>query len=371
MSSDRLKRKLASIKVDTEEQGKILIVDDEVSIIDLLQTLLEDEGYQVLTAFNGKAALEIIRSQAPDLVISDVNMPLLDGLELCRLIKNDEQTRFIPVILITGRATSTDTIRGIEAGADEFIAKPFNALEMAPRVKSLLKVKKLNSRLENIDQIILAFSMAVEARDPYTRGHSERVGKYGMRLAAALGLDTAFQNMLFKGAILHDIGKIGIRDSILLKKDKLSFEEFQEIKKHPEIGIKICAPLKSSRSLLNIVLYHHERMDGGGYPYGLIAEEIPMEARMIGITDTFDALTSARPYRGALSTVDACNLMAEEIDTHFDEDLLPVFLDLARSGKLDPILHEAGHEAANSDIHTEISLDLIKGLDFFDGNLIG
>jgi putative two-component system response regulator len=184
-------------------------------------------------------------------------------------------------------------------------------------------------------------------------------------------LNDRYQQLLFKGAILHDIGKIGIRDSILMKKEKLTYEEFEAIKKHPEIGMKICAPLKSSRSLMNIVLYHHERMDGTGYPYGLMAEEIPIEARIIGITDTFDALTSARPYRPALRPPDACEIMKQFIETQFDQDLLPIFMDIAHRGELNSILEDAGNEINPLDTQKEIPEEIIKHLDFFDGNLIG
>ncbi len=370
MRDDQLKKKLSNLKWGDEPAAKILVADDEEAITEVLKLLLEDEGYQVLVAYNGKNALEFVKEQSPDLIISDVNMPGLGGFELCQAVKQNEATRLIPFILLTATVNSDNMIRGIEAGADDFISKPFNALELTPRVRSLLRVKTLNSRLENFDQIILAFTRAVEARDPYTRGHSERVGKYAVTFAERLGLNERYGQLLFKGAILHDIGKIGISDSILLKKEKLTYEEFEEIKKHPEIGMKICAPLKSSRPLMNIVLYHHERMDGTGYPYGLMAEEIPIEARIIGIADVFDAMTSARPYRPALRQRDACEIMRQFAETHFDQDLLPVFLELAQHGDLNPILEETGREPLALDTRREIPEEIIKHLDFFDGNLI-
>jgi len=368
---EKLRIKLASINWGEESQSKILVVDDEKQITELLKSLLEDEGYAVEVAYNGREAQELVKKEHPDLIISDVTMPEVDGFDLCRSIKENEDTRLIPVMLVTALTGTRDKIKGIDAGADDFIGKPFNALELTTRVRSLIRVKNLNSQLENIDQIIIAFSAAVDARDPYTRGHSERVGMYGIKFAEALGLDENYQQMLFKGAILHDIGKIGIRDSVLLKKGKLTRDEYEIIKKHPAIGMKICTPLRTSQSLLNIVAYHHERMDGTGYPYGLIAEEIPIEGRIIGITDVFDALTSARPYRRALTRLEACEVLEEEGENHFDIDLLAVFLKAAIKDRFNSILEEAQKEQTLLDSQESTDEELVQEVNSIDQNIVG
>jgi putative two-component system response regulator len=339
--TEQIKKKLAAVQwgVDTSAKS-ILLVDDEIRMAQDVKVLLEKEGYTVTIVPNGKRAMEEIKENPPDLVLAEIVIRHVNGFDLCRYIKTDPITKDIPVILITGLQRPDDKIKGIHVGANDFIGKPFDPMELKVRVASALEMKMLQATLVNVDEVIFAFSRAVEARDPYTRGHSERVGRYAMRLAAALGLDAAYQAVLMNGAILHDIGKIGVRDSVLLKGDRLTQDEFEEIKKHPAIGLQICAPLKSSRPLLNIIAYHHEKMDGSGYPYGLIGNTIPFEARIAAIADTFDALTSDRPYRKALRTVEACHILESGIETHYDEDILPIFIDIALRGELANIPNE-------------------------------
>lgn len=372
MDQERIKKKLSRIQWLEDVKKKVLLVDDEIRIAQEVKALLEDDDYTVQIATNGNEATQMIHEYQPDLIMSEIAIRHINGFELCRTVKEDPNTKHIPVILITGLTRPNDKIKGIEAGATDFIGKPFDQLELKTRVRSAFRIKSLHSRLENIDEVIVAFSRAVEARDPYTRGHSERVGMYAIKLAIALGMDVRYREFLFRGAILHDIGKIGVRDSVLLKAGKLTDEEFDEIKKHPEIGLKICGPLKTSRSLLNIIAYHHERMDGTGYPFGLMGNEIPIEARIIAIADTFDALTSTRPYRKALSVSDACRILNEGNETHFDEDFLPVFVEVAMRGEMDEVLETArGQELAPVKATQEIPSEIINGLDFFDANFIG
>jgi putative two-component system response regulator len=370
MSYEGIQRKLATIHSQKRHVERILIADDEVRLTEGVKSLLEAEGYEVQLVLNGRDALASIKENPPDLVMTDLTIRYINGFELCRQIKEDPATKSIPVIMITGLARPHDKIRGIEAGVNDFIAKPFDELELKTRVRSALQMKNLNAQLENIDEVIVGFSRAVEARDAYTRGHSERVGKYAIKLAAALGLDAAYQTMLFKGAILHDIGKIGVRDSVLLKPGKLNAEEYEEIKKHPDIGMKICSHLKSSRDLLNIIAYHHERMDGNGYPYRLFGEEIPIEARIAAIADTFDALTSARPYRSALSTIAACHILEEGMGSHFDDDFVPVFIEAALRGELKEVVEDAQYSAMKIPKKESVPQDLINGLDFLDVDLL-
>ncbi len=365
MSIKNLKNKLDQIRWWEPKSERILIVDNEIKMAQEVQRFLQADGFEVDIVTDGKQALENIEHRHPDLILSEISIRYMNGFHLCRLMKGDPATKHIPVILITGLQRPEDKIKGIEAGASDFVGKPFDELELKTRVKSTLKLKALHAQLENIDEIILAFSRAVEARDPYTRGHSERVGKFGIKFAAALGLDQVYQQILYKGAILHDIGKIGVRDAVLLKQGRLTPEEYKEIQKHPDIGVKICAGLKSSLPLMNIIAYHHERMDGMGYPYKLMGHEIPMEARIIAITDTFDALTSTRPYRNALSTEEACLILDKEMGTHFDEDLLPVFLEVARLGELQEVIDDVRKPAPQKPEAVEISKDILSAFDMF------
>lgn len=362
---ETIERKLSTIQWGERDVARILIVDDEVRLRDELKILLQHSGYDVEIAVNGKEALRQIHTNPPDLVITDITIRYVSGFQLCRMIKESPETKHIPVILVTGLQRPEDKIKGIEAGANDFVGKPFDQMELRTRVDSVLRLKRLHAQLESIDEIIMAFARTIDARDPYTRGHSERVGKYGIKFGAALGMDRRHQELLFKGAILHDIGKIGVRDSVLLKRGKLTDDEYAEIKKHPAIGLNICAPLKSSRSMLNIVAYHHERMDGKGYPFGLMGEEIPVEARIIAVCDCFDALTSARPYRDALSIEESVDILEDGIGSHFDEDLLPVFLRIARMGEVKEIVDDARTITAASD-QNEATTELIRGLDLSD-----
>ncbi len=338
--SEQIKKKLAAALLGDTTAKTVLLVDDEIRMATEVKGLLEKEGYTVTLVPNGKRAMEEIKENPPDLILADIVIRHINGFDLCRYVKADPSTKDIPVILITGLQRPDDKIKGIQVGANDFIGKPFDPMELKVRVASALEMKMLHATLVNVDEVIFAFSRAVEARDPYTRGHSERVGRYAMKFAGALGMDPAYQSLLMNGAILHDIGKIGVRDSVLLKGDKLTHDEFEEIKKHPAIGLQICAPLKSSRPLLNIIAYHHEKMDGSGYPYGLIGNTIPFEARVIAITDTYDALTSDRPYRKALRPVEACHILESGIETHYDEDILPVFIEIALRGELANIANE-------------------------------
>ncbi len=362
MNKERTNKKILESHWIDEQKRRILLVDDEMKIAQEVQELLINEGYDVHFAPNGKVALEMLTKVKPDIVLTETVLRYVNGFEFCRQIRENYETADIPVIMVTGLARPADKIRGIEAGATDFISKPFDILELKTRVKSAIRLRDLNSNLENFDEVILAFARAVEARDPYTRGHSERVGKYSIKLAAALGVNRQYQEILYKGAILHDIGKIGVRDSVLLKKGKLDESEFAEIQKHPEIGVKICGPLKSSQSLINIIAYHHERIDGKGYPYRIGGKELPTEARIVAIADTFDALTSARPYREALPSLQACHIMEEGLGTHFDEDFLPEFIELALRGELQEVINEAAITAAPAE-GDEIN-QFIKELDY-------
>jgi putative two-component system response regulator len=293
---------------------KILIVDDVIDNIRLISNILNrhNSTYLIRYATNGDEALQMVGSFLPDLIMLDVVMPGMDGFSVCRILKENAQTRLIPIVMITALDSQQDRLRGLEAGVDDFISKPFNVYELLARVKNLLKLRSYISELEHAEQVIFSLARAVEAKDKYTEGHCERLSILAQRIGEELKLSEQDITVLKRGGILHDIGKIAIDDSILQKEGPLTDDEFMIIKTHPEIGENICRPLKTLQPLLPMIRFHQERYDGSGYPDGLKGEEIPLLARIIGIVDTFDALTTDRPYRRAVSVSEALQIMEKE-----------------------------------------------------------
>jgi putative two-component system response regulator len=264
----------------------------------------------------------------------DVVMPGIDGFEVCRILKEDEKTRLIPIVMITALDSQQDRLRGLESGVDDFISKPFNVYELLARVKNLLKLRSYISELEHAEQVIFSLARAVEAKDNYTEGHCERLSILAQYLGSELQLAEDELLVLKRGGILHDIGKIAIDDSILLKPGPLTAEEFEIIKTHPEIGENICRPLKSLKPVLPIIRYHQERFNGSGYPEGLSKNEIPVHARIIGLVDCYDALTTDRTYRKALPSNFALQIMDKEKDAGlWDPDLFKLLREILKSPK--------------------------------------
>ena len=314
-----------------DQSDRILIVDDHVPNVQLLEAYLKSAGYEVISAFNGSQALEQLENgRLPDLILLDVMMPGINGYQVCQRIKTGHDTRRIPVMLVTALSELDDKVRGFEAGADEFLTKPIDKMELLLRVKSLLRNKHLHDDLENARDVIYALALAIEANDPYTRGHSERVAKYGTRLARRLGLSEVQQENMYNAGILHDVGKIGISEAILQKPGPLTAEEFRAVREHPAIGEKICRPLRSANMLLTIIRHHQERYDGKGYPDGLTGEDIPLEARIITVADAFDAMTSPRPYRPPMSRKQALDTLRREAGKQWDPEIVSEFLNLIR-----------------------------------------
>lgn len=274
-------------------------MDDARENRTLLERLLSSRGYIVETAANGDAALECITKSAPDIVLLDVQMPGLDGFEVCRRIKTDPTTRLIPVVLITGLSDQRSRIEGIEAGADDFVNKPFDADELRARIRSLVRLKQFTDDLDSAESVILSLALTVEARDACTSGHCQRLAQYATMLGSALKLSDEELAALHRGGYLHDVGKIGIPDAVLLKPHKLTEAEFTQMKTHTIIGETLCGPLRSLALVRPIVRHHHERLDGSGYPDRLSGNEIPLLAQIVGIVDAFDAITTNRPYRRA------------------------------------------------------------------------
>jgi putative two-component system response regulator len=311
---------------------KILVVEDNNENRTLMRELLRSRGYDVDCAANAGEAEALIAADAPDLILLDVIMPGRSGLELCRELKSDLATRLIPVVIITGLSDREDKLRGIEAGADDFLNKPVYPEEMFARVRSLLKIKEFTDEMENVESVLFTLAMSVEARDPYTDGHCDRLSHYSAELGEYLGLDEESVTALRRGGILHDLGKIVIPDAILKKGSYLTPDEWDVMKQHPNTGETICRPLKSLRLVLPIIRHHHEHWDGSGYPDHLAGEQIPLLARIMQVADVYDALRTTRPYKPALLHEESRQLMLAEADRGlWDKNLVREFFAMVAS----------------------------------------
>jgi len=297
-----------------DRSGRILIVDDDPNIRRLLSRMLEPNGFELLHAGDGEEGIARASAEQPDLILLDVVMPKLNGFEVCRRLKAMEKFRLTPVVLITGLSDVQDRVAGILAGADDFLSKPFEQTELVARVKSLLRLKRYTDELERAELVVCALARAIEERDPHTRGHCDRLSRYGVALGRRIGLGEEDVRAIEQAGIVHDIGKVTVPDSILKKNGRLTQTERKVIQTHPEAGVQICQPLRTFHRALPIIRSHHERLDGTGYPDGLKGEEIPVTARILSILDVFDALTTDRPYRNASSSEAALEIMGEEVD---------------------------------------------------------
>jgi putative two-component system response regulator len=281
-------------------RGHILAVDDQQPNLTLVTQMLEAEGHVVRTAATGLSALEAIDRQPPDLILLDVGLPDINGFEVCRRLKHDPRTRLIPIVMVTGLNSREHRIEGINAGADDFLGKPFDSGELRARVGSLLRLKRYTDDLESAESVILSLALTVEARDPYTDGHCQRLAEYASSLGRALGLSNEEVSALHRGGYLHDVGKIGIADAILQKPTPLNAAEYATMKAHTVIGDRLCGNLRSLALVRPIVRHHHELLNGAGYPDGLVGDQIPLLAQIVGVVDAYDAMTTSRPYRAAL-----------------------------------------------------------------------
>ena len=293
-------------------QQTILVVDDIPMNGDLLKEMLGSRGYRTIAVENAAAAEAEIRREAPDLILLDVVMPGKSGYELCRELKEDSKTRLIPIVMITGLTDREDRLKGIEAGADDFLIKPISPEELFARVSSLLKLKEFTDELETADSVLCTLGLSVEARDPYTEGHCERLAQNATDLGRFLGLEEESVVALRRGGYLHDLGKIAVPDEILKKGSDLTPAEWAIMKQHPVTGETICRPLRSLRLVLPIIRHHHEHSDGSGYPDGLREAEIPLLPRILQVVDIYDALRTARPYKPALGHEQAAVTMRNE-----------------------------------------------------------
>lgn len=310
----------------------------------LLSQILELSGFHVITAESGDRALEAMRANGViDVAILDVMMPGMNGFELCRTIKSNPATRLVPVVMVTGLSASQDRIKGIEAGADDFLSKPVHPEELRARVRSLVRLKQFTDELECAETVLFALAQSIEAKDPYTLGHCERLSSYSAAIGRELGLPEEQIIALQRGGIVHDIGKVAVPESILNKPGPLTAEERKRMEEHAAAGERICAPLKSFKLVLPIIRHHHEKLDGSGYPDGLRGEAIPLLARILQTADVYDALATRRPYRAALPTDEVFRIMHEECARGWWDPLLVGILEkIIRSSAGHLPSHQAG-----------------------------
>jgi putative two-component system response regulator len=317
----------------------VLIVDDEHAGRETLQSVLEGEGYQLEMAENGPQAIEKAKKLLPDVILLDVMMPGMTGFEVCQRIRNDPQIAEIPIIVLTALDDRESLLNALKAGADDFISKPFDRYELRARLLGITRLNRYQkliqerTKLQEANAQLLAayeatiagWSHALDLRDRETEGHSRRVTQLTEKLAKALGMSGDEIMHLRRGALLHDMGKIGIPDAILHKPDNLSDEEWVIMRQHPQLAYDMLRSVEYLHPALEIPLNHHEKWDGTGYPRGLKGEEIPLSARLFAVVDVWDALTSDRPYRKAWSEEEARNFLREQSGKYFDPQVVELF----------------------------------------------
>jgi putative two-component system response regulator len=317
----------------------VLIVDDEYIGRETLQSVLEGEGYELEMAENGFQAIEKAKQLLPDVILLDVMMPGMTGFEVCQRVRNDPQIAEIPIIILTALDDRESLLNALKAGADDFVSKPFDRYELRARLMGITrlnryqkllqeraKLREANAQLLNAYEVTIeSLSHALDLRDRETEGHSRRVTELTVRLAQALQMTEEEITQIRRGALLHDMGKIGIPDSILHKPAELTEEEWITMRKHPQFAYDMLSPIEYLHPALEIPYNHHEKWDGTGYPRGRKGEEIPMSARLFAIADVWDALTSDRPYRKAWTVEQARNYIREQAGKHFDPKVVDLF----------------------------------------------
>ncbi|WP_298445154.1 HD domain-containing phosphohydrolase [uncultured Ferrimonas sp.] len=325
----------------TNHNATLLLVDDNATNIDILVGVLRDD-YQLKVALNGETALKIVADTPPDLILLDVMMPGMNGFEVCQRLKSNPLTAAIPIIFVTALGEATDETEGLRLGAADYITKPINAAVVQARVACQLKLYNQAQHLESLVQqrtselqhtrlhVIQCLGRAAEYKDNETGLHVIRMSRYSELLARAAGLNQPFCDLLLHAAPMHDIGKIGIPDNILKKNAGLDDAEWLVMRQHPQLGANILGSLDSELMQMasRIALTHHERWDGSGYPNGIKAEQIPLEGRIVAISDVFDALTSDRPYKSAWSVDETMAQIQAGRGSHFDPNLVDIFLSL-------------------------------------------
>ena len=319
------------LPVPPAERPTILVVEDDPRIRDILAGLLGALGYRLLVATSAEQALDVLNVVSPDLVLTDVHLGAMSGIELCARLKGDPRHELTPVVILTAVGDLQARVAGLAAGADDFFTKPVEFVELRTRLAALLRVKQLLGQLERAEAVITTLALTIEARDPYTLGHCDRLSGYAVAVGGALGLDAEMVRALRLGGYLHDLGKIAVPDGILLKPGPLDPLELERIRAHPGVGSDLVLGLRSLELVRPIMRHHHERWDGSGYPDGLKGEAIPLGARIISVVDVFDALHTDRPYKAALTRSDAVATLLRETDAgYWDPRIVDTFLDLLR-----------------------------------------
>ncbi len=312
--------------------ARILIVDDMATTRKLISLTLVKPEFEVVEAASGEAALEYLRDNAVDVVLMDVMMPGMDGFEATRRIRKELNLTLLPVIILTTVDATDAVVRGMKAGADDYVTKPFNNVELVARVHAAVARKRLIDRLDDTEAVLFSLARMVEARDHDTGDHCDRLAHASVVLGKALQLPPNDLEALRRGGVMHDIGKLGIPDAILLKKGKLDPDEWEIMKQHVTIGAGLCAPLHSMRKTVDIIRCHHEKWNGSGYPDGLAGEDIPLLARVFQIVDIFDALSYARPYKPVFPHEKVLEILNEETAKgYWDPKLMAVFMDIVKT----------------------------------------
>jgi putative two-component system response regulator len=314
----------------------VLAVDDDATNLMVIEKMLAPHSCKVLKAASGQEALDLVWKELPDVILLDVMMPGMSGFEVCRKLKASESTRLVPIIIVTALQEKEDRIKGIQAGCDDFISKPIDRLELLARVHALGQVKRLNDDLDHAEAVVLSLARAVEAKDHTTGDHCDRLIRLSRAFGTFLGLEEKNLRTLERASILHDVGKIGIPDAILLKPAKLTEDEWEIMRQHPVLGEEICHPLRSLSDVCPVVRHHHEKYNGTGYPDGLIGDSIPYLARVFQILDAFDAMTTERPYKKAFSLETTIETLREETTQgYWDPKLVERFIEFIEKRKSD------------------------------------
>ncbi len=323
---------------DPNELKKILVVEDNIEVRATITQCLEMEGYLVVTAEDGIEALGLLKRVTPDLILSDINMPNMNGIELYTEIRANPRLLPIPFIFLTANDSTHDIQAGRELGVEDYLVKPVDIGHLLNIINTRL-LKAAEVQLALIGQAYLetvkVLANTIEGRDPYTRGHVDRVSRYAYWLAKELGWGPKRLQVLEFGARLHDIGKIIIPDDILKKTSPLTEEEWSIVKHHPVAGAKIVREISHLEATIPFILFHHERWNGSGYPYGLTQKDIPFEGRLMAIVDVFDALTSERPYHPALTEKQVLRYLWVNAGKLFDPELIPAFIKALKENQME------------------------------------
>ncbi len=324
--------------ISTVARATILLVEDDAGVRRELADLLGGLGYEVVSANSAEQALDVLDVVAPDLILADVHLGAMSGIELCSRVKNDPRYELTPVVILTAVSELGSRVAGLAAGADDFFSKPVEFAELRARVATLLRVKVLVDQLERTEAVITTLALTIEVRDAYTSGHSDRLAHYAVAVGRALGVDARTLRALRLAGYLHDLGKLAVPDSILLKPGLLDAQERKLMQAHPIVGSDLVQGLRGLDLVRPIIRHHHERLDGSGYPDGLKGEAIPLGARIISCVDVYDALHSPRPYRSALPQNKAVSVLLRETDSgYWDPAIVCTFVDVLRDLKDDPI----------------------------------